>query len=322
LLRIALALAFFAVLGVGLDRFLTFSLRRLDHGDFGVWNRIVQGRIDADIVVNGSSRALTHYDPRVLEPMLQRRVFNIGLNGSQTDMQLARLKTYLRYNRKPALVVQNLDAFSFQVTHGEPFDPSQYIPYLSEPALYEALIRIQPEVWKWRHLPLYGYATQDMRLNWMEGVAQWVTPKTADTHLNGFTPREWSWRDDFERFRRQNPNGVRIEVEQEGLRQMQELVRLCTEQDIPLALVYSPEYVPMQQLTLNRREIFEQFRTLAQSHGAPLLDFSDMDIAARTDYFYNSQHLNARGAAVFSRELAARLATLGLVSPSAPHAAR
>src|SRR5207302_909891 len=75
------------------------GLRRINTSSFGVWNRIVDGTINAEIVISGSSRALTHYDPRIIEERTGLTAFNIGLNGSQTDMQLARLKTYLRHNR-------------------------------------------------------------------------------------------------------------------------------------------------------------------------------------------------------------------------------
>ena len=81
---------------------------------------------------------------------LRLTAFNIGLNGSQTDMQLARLKTYLRHNKKPLLLIHNLDLFSFQTTHGGVYDPGQYVPYLEEPPISAALSRIDPDVWKAR----------------------------------------------------------------------------------------------------------------------------------------------------------------------------
>jgi hypothetical protein len=44
-----------------------------------VWNRIVDGTINAEIVISGLSRALTHYDPRTIEERTRLTAFNIGL---------------------------------------------------------------------------------------------------------------------------------------------------------------------------------------------------------------------------------------------------
>lgn len=314
--RIACFFAMLVACAFVLDAGIGFSLRRLPTGDFGEWNRIVHGQINAEIVISGSSRALTHYDPRILAAATGRSVYNIGLNGSQTDMQLARLKTYLRHNRKPQAVIHNVDAFSFQLTHGEVYDPGQYVPYLQEPDLYDALLRINPDTRKARILPLYGYAAQDLRFGWLQGPLHWVRPSTAPTHIDGFKPRDTAWTGEFDDFRARHPNGVHVDIEAPGVQQFEELLKLCTEQGIRVVLVYSPEYSEVQAMTTNRAEIFARLETLRQRYGAQLLDFSHSPISWRKELFYNSQHLNATGADVFTRELATRL-DAGALSPVA-----
>lgn len=316
-LRIAVFFALLVVVAYALDAFIGAGLRRLATGDFGEWNRIVQGRVNADIVVSGSSRALTHYDPRILAAASGHSAYNIGLNGSQTDMQLARLKTYLRHNRKPKVVIHNVDAFSFQISHGEVYDPGQYIPYLDEPDLYEALSAINADTWKARHLPLYGYAAQDLRFGWLQGLRAWFGPTPAPTHIDGYKPRDTPWTGEFEHFRAMHPNGVHIDIEPEGVARFEELLRLCEAQDIRLLLVYSPEYSEVQAMTTNRAEIFSLLQTLARRHGAQLIDFSRSPISADKELFYNSQHLNTRGAEAFTRELAERVDWRALLGASA-----
>jgi glycosyltransferase involved in cell wall biosynthesis len=302
--------AFFAVLaaaGVLLDAAIGAGLRRVETSEFGVWNKIIGGRANADILITGSSRALTHFDARIIQARTGRTAFNIGLNGSQTDMQVARLKTYLRHNRKPALLIHNLDAFSFQVTHGEAYDPGQYVPYLAEPELYETLRGINPQVWKSRWLPLYGYAVDDLRMSWLIGLARLLPGRGAEDHFLGYKPRHSPWTGEFERFRAQNPNGRSVAVEREGLRQMENLLRLCRQEGIAVVLVYSPEYAPVQALTTNRAHIFSLFEDLSARHGARLIDYSHSAISAQREYFYNSQHLNAAGATEFTQDLVGRL---------------
>lgn len=308
--RIAAFFVLLCAMALALDAFIGFALRRLTTGDFGDWNRIVGGQVNADIVISGSSRARSHYDPRVLRALTGLSAFNIGLNGSQTDMQLARLKTYLAHNRKPRLLIHNLDAFSLQVSHGEVYDPGQYVPYLAEAHLYRALLRINGDTRKARYVPLYGYAVQDMRLNWLTGLRQTLVPPSTPTLFDGYEPRNVGWTGEFDDFRARNPRGVSIPVEAEGTAQLEELLRLCAQQGVRVVLVYSPEYLEMQSMTSNRTEIFERFETLGRLHGVDLLDFSASPLSSHADNFYNSQHLNAAGADTFTRELAGRLRTL------------
>src|SRR5690242_10777221 len=56
---------------------ITWGLRRIGTSDFGVSNRIVRGQINAEIVVTGSSRALTHCDPRIISAMTGMTVYNL-----------------------------------------------------------------------------------------------------------------------------------------------------------------------------------------------------------------------------------------------------
>ncbi|MEN9417007.1 MAG: hypothetical protein RI988_627 [Pseudomonadota bacterium] len=304
------AAAFFTLLGsaaLGTDAAVSHGLRRLQGGTFGVWNRIVEGRVGTEIVISGSSRALNHYDPRVLTQATGMSAFNIGLNGSQTDMQLARLRVYLRRNRRPRLLIHNLDLFSLQVSVNEVFDPAQYLPYLDEPDLYRALHRIDADAWKWR-LPLYGYAVEDLRFTWAKGVAAALGWRGVEDHADGFLPQRRSWSGEFERWLAQQGSGTLVPVHAEGVRTMQSLLRLCQHRAVPLLLVYSPEYARAQPLALNREAIFARLRALAQQHGATLWDYSDHPLSQDRRWFVNSQHLNAEGAQAFSEDLAKRLA--------------
>jgi len=302
--------AFFTLLGAtttGADSLVTHGLRQLRAGTFGVWNRIVTGRVGTDIVVSGSSRALNHYDPRVLARATGLTAFNIGLNGSQTDMQLARLRVYLRHNRRPAVLIHNLDLFSLQTSPGEVFDPAQYLPYLDEPALRQALLRIDADAWKWR-LPLYGYAVEDMRFTWLRGLAAAAGWQPQEDHADGFLPQRRAWSEEFERWRARAPAGILVPVQAAGVRALEELMRLCQLRAVPLLLVYSPEYAGAQRQALNREAIFLRFAELAQRHGATLWDYSDHPLSRDARWFVNSQHLNAAGAQAFSQALGARLA--------------
>jgi hypothetical protein len=295
-----------AILVIAMNAIITSGLRRIKTSAFGASNLIMEGKVDAQVVITGSSRALVQYDPRIIETATGHTAFNLGRNGSQTDMQAAFLKAYLAHNRKPEVVLHNLDAFTF-VTTREIFDPAQYMPYLYDRSLYEASRKINPNIWKSRYVPLYGYVVEDMNFTWIRGLGGFFGLSPHEDYFLGFNPRERSWTGDFESYKAANPHGVHFDVDPAGIQDVVDLIQVCKQNGIQLIFVYSPEYSEMQTLTANRAEIFSQFHELANRYNIPMWDYSDWQHDGDRRFFYNSEHLNASGAAAFSTDVANRL---------------
>jgi hypothetical protein len=290
------------------------GLRRIPTGPFGVYNRLMNGDIDAEVLVTGSSRALNGFDPRIIHDVTGARAYNIGINGSQTDMQVAVLKAYLRHNPKPALIVHSLDSFSFVTSRSGVWFPGQYLPYLKEQGIYDGLRAVDREAWKARYLPLYGYAVEDMNFTWLTGLKALLGRFPAEDRYLGFQPRDAAWSEEFAHFKDAAASGVRFPIEPQGVRDLEELLATCRAQGIRVLLVYSPVYVEMQRLERNRDEIFGLFGDLAGRYGAPLWDYSGSAVSRDRGNFVNSQHLNASGAAAFSRQFADQLGRSGLLA--------
>ena len=304
--RIAYFFGMITILVFGFNAMITSGLRQIKTSQYGVSNRVMKGEVNAQIVITGSSRAVSHYDPRIIEARTGRSAFNLGRNGSQTDMQLAVLKAYLEHNRKPEVIIHNLDAFTF-VTTREVYAPAQYVPYLYDEELYKPLRQINLNIWKSRYLPLYGYVVEDMNFSWILGLRSFFGWSPPEDFFLGFNPRSRKWTDDFQLFKAGNPDGVSWAIEPAGIQLVEDLIRLCQQRGIQLIFVYSPEYSEMQKMTKNRAEIFQHFHELSARYLVPFWDYSDWKYAGDTDYFTNSQHLNADGAAVFSADVANRL---------------
>jgi hypothetical protein len=294
------------VIAFAMNAAISAGLRRVKTSSYGSWNKVMQGNVNADIIVSGSSRAAYHYDPRTVEAVTGHSAYNLGRAGTQTDVQVAVLKAYLEHNRKPLLVIHNLDAFSFVSSH-EIFDPALYVPYLNDREIYDPLSKIDHSLYKSRYIPLYGYVVEDMNLTWITGLNALFGRSPREDYFLGFSPREKVWTDDFQKYKDSNPRGVSFPVEDQGVQSLRDLIIVCEQNQIPLLFVYSPEYSEMQAITNNRSVIFGQFRALGDRYNVPVWDYSTWKHDGDTAYFYNSQHLNAQGAAVFSDDFALRL---------------
>lgn len=307
--RILLFVLLLVLISFGLHAVISLGLRRITTSKFGAINTWMDGNVNSPIIINGSSRALVQYDPRIIARETGMGAYNLGMNGIQIDVQAGILDAYLSRNKAPVVILQNLEAFSFETTRrGEIYDAGVYVPYLStsEP-LYRALLAIDPDVWKWRHIPLYGYAVPDMRFTWALGILRWFSYEGRQDYFDGFNPRHVQWNQDFESFRHSLSSGVTYRIELEGVAALERCLELAQSHGAAMILVFAPEYYEMQKLEKNRPEVFEQFRELATKYGVEFWDFSDSSLSRDHDYFYNSQHLNARGAELFSEEIARRL---------------
>ncbi|WP_162472873.1 hypothetical protein [Luteitalea pratensis] len=311
--RLAAFAGLMFALALGLDALADAGLRRITTSKFGSLNRVMSGAVNAAVVVNGSSRALVHYDPRVITRATGLSAYNLGMNGVLTDVQLPMLQAYLRHNTGTKLVIQNLDAFSLKATKpGEIYDPPLYMPYLDDPDLYHGLSAIDPAVWKWRHIPLYGYTVEDTRFTWARGLLAFAGVQPPEDYVDGFNPRRLSWTGDFEAFRASLSTGLSYPTDAKAMAALEQIVDVSQAAGAKVVLVYSPEYAEAQSLVVNRREIFAAFEALARRRGVELWDYSDSPLGMQRNLFYNSQHLNADGAALFSEQLAQRLALPGI----------
>ena len=307
-LRQAFLFWLFLALCIGATHaFLMRGLQNRRVGDFGVWNRLVRGEINADILVTGSSRALTGVDASQLGTATGRSAFNMAVDGSNPNLQLPWLETYFAHNRHPQVVVQVLDLTSLTI-RSDPYHPWQYVPYLGEPALYANLVRLAPEFRLHKYIPLFSFAkfpglTVQSLKTWLR-----LDDPAADERRLGFKRVDENWRHEFARYQRLHPAGVTMPVQPEAIAVLRQIIETVQAHGSQIVLVFAPEYIESQRMTLNRAELFRIYQELAATYQIPFWDFSGIPLVNDTRYFYNSQHVNGAGADVFSGLLGQRLA--------------
>ena len=74
-----------------------------------------------------------------------------------------------------------------------------------------------------------------------------------------------------------------------------------------MIFVYTPEHIEGQHFVSNRAEIMAFYKKIADKYNIPFIDYSADSMCYNKDYFYNSEHLNLKGANMFSQKLASDL---------------
>lgn len=280
----------------------TLKDKPLFSGEVQEWNRVNQGDIDVDLAVFGSSRAMIHINPQILEDSLQLKTHNLGLNGSKFKMQYYRFLKYLENNPHPKVIVWNLDTFSFSHID-EVFQPNQYVPFmLWNYRLYTYLKEYEDSDWKNYVIPFYRYEDQQYWQTEIKKSEKEVVDKNGDFRKKGFKSYNRKWNVNWATLKAKD-----AEFDHDVYPLIEELIKRCQQENIQLIFTIAPEFYKGQDYMLNRHEIVERYKTTLSKYNLPLLDFSEDLISYQQKWFYNITHLNDKGADEFTRRLAHQL---------------
>jgi hypothetical protein len=293
-----------AALALALQAVLVHGMTLSGEGNVGVLNRVMRGGLDAEILISGSSRAMYHYDPRVIEHITGLSVYNIGRNGTKLHEQLALLRLYVERNTAPRYLIQNVDVVSLR-ENDDITDPKQYVAWLRNEEIYRPLVARRQYYIVYRWVPLFALARTGGMRTAIEGLV--TRSVTKPDELKGYSPQLLTWNEDFEKFKQQNPEGLNWSIDPGQLRVLADLLELCRQHEIEAVLVLSPDYRETQHFFRTRQQTISAFKAVAEKGGVTFWDYSDEPMCDDRTYFYNSQHLNHAGAAVFSDSIGRRL---------------
>lgn len=258
----------------------------------------IADKMNAPILVFGSSRATHHYDPRILADSLGMDAYNCGLDGNGI------IFTYGQYsmfkNRYiPKLVICELSS-GFDLLYET--DNRKYINYLrpnySRGDVASIVQKIDTtERWKmWSQA--YRFNTHFVK------VILGVKMSTFST-IKGYLPIDRVM--NYEPQHAQEvPNSVFV-YDSLKLFYWHQLIADCRERGTKLVFAISPKYRGGKA----DEAVFKPLLDLAEANDIPVINhYSDTVFSTKKEYFYDSTHMNIVGATAYTRQLASELRPL------------
>lgn len=295
----------------GLQMIVDSGLKKSNHGLYAAWNDIYDGTINADLLIMGSSRAELQISPTILDENLKINTYNLGISAWTFPMQNARFNIYLKYNAKPRYVVHSLDLQMFS-RREDLFNYQQFLPYLNDRDIKSAAKGYKGEFTRAQYyFPMFKY-NGNMDLAAAGFLEFFNLAESRRISVKGYREQDLEWDGSFETFKKKFPDGYTHAFDSKVAEEFDAYLKYCKENDIKVILVFSPEYIELQPLIVNRKEIMSVFESLSKKHDVPFLDYSSHPIAFNKTYFYNSEHLTKGGAELFSEVLAQDLRKLGV----------
>lgn len=282
-----------------IDIYLSKGLKNtsLAAAEYEVWNDLFYNNISPEVAIYGSSRAWVHINPMIVEDSLGLSAYNFGIDGHNFWLQYYRHKTLLK-NTTPKTIIHSVDINTLKKRR-ELYNYEQFLPYmLWNREIYEATKNYEGFNIVDFTIPLARYIGKNKTLN-----AMMLRNKGKSIRTQGFQGQNREWNDDLKRAKTQM-GSYTADLDNASVELFRQYIQECKSLDINLILVYTPEYIEGQQFVTNRSEIMTLLKGIAQENNLPFLDYSDHYLSMDKKYFYNSMHLNATGAEIFTRIMA------------------
>lgn len=287
----------------------TGALKKSGTQEYSTWNAIVSSSIDADVIINGASRAYRHINPSILDSILKCRSYNIGMSGGDFNKQFVRYLTFEKYNEKPKYIIQEVDFSTFVVPDNN-FD-ERFSPYLSD--IGKDLIH---RYMKWMKkyyvfVPLVRYFSQRSQIK--QGLFEFFhLEHYPDLRKKGFICTETVW-DGTALSKVLQKDSLTANKQPESIDLFDSYLNHCRQNNIQVILVFSPEYHKAMEFTRNKEEVIAIYHSLSKKYGYHFLDYTTDSLCYDTTYFFNALHLNRKGADIFTAKLAHDIDFLGIL---------
>ena len=259
----------------------------------------MHNNINADLIILGNSRAWCQYSPQILDSVLGTTSYNIGIDGSCFNRQLARYELYRHYiPNAPKYIIQNVEFFT--LGHTEGYEREQFMPYLIYPYFRERICQREPFSFGELYIPMYRYYVNNV----YDEYTKYDFPV-----VKGYLGEDNKW--DGSKLNETEP--YIQEVDTNSLKMFIDYIEGLQEENIKLILVFAPIYKDGLSKVINLEEIHGLYYDLANKYNLPILDYANCWLSQDTNYFYNATHLNKQGAELFSTKLAHDIDSLGII---------
>lgn len=268
----------------------------------GIVNRLRQEK--ADIIIFGSSRAVTHYDSQALSSRLNMSVYNAGCNGVGLHYVRGVVDLSLKQN-KPILAIINIDIGSYYNFTWDLSNAKSLAPFMDKSDVIREMLCSE------KNMETLRYSLLTYRFNG-KPLAIVKNLFVADQTIAGFTPL-YGFLNPEKAIPLNPENSADLpEIDSRMMDLMKKIISQLRESGVHTVLVVSPLWRRDGMIEHKRKAILQEVRELAEEEQTPFLavTIENTPVFQRSELFKDPRHLNAEGARLFSEIVAEKIASL------------
>jgi hypothetical protein len=290
LTKLSIFFAVLLLLAVLLEKTLDFIIKQ--NYDFKP-SKVASGTIDAEILIQGPSRAVHGIDPRVISAESGITCYNLGMNASSIEEHIILLYLYLKNNKPPKYVFLEIHHAYFR-KNNLTFHSYNYVPFMNDEYVRNFIKKYDYKLYRLNRVPLLKYSLYNKSLlnEAAKGLIQLVTESRESNFINGYQPKFQTWSNTRHDKNTNIISSVYNDVSY--LKLYLEFVELAKKNNIEVVLYSAPMY---------RHDTEDDIavKNFAYENNLKYLNVNTLEINSDQSLFYDQTHINHQGAVKFSK---------------------
>jgi hypothetical protein len=265
---------------------------------------LLDKKINADILILGSSRANNDYSPEVIMNQTGRTCYNLGMSGTNVVFHEMILDLILMNPDKPKLIIYNIDDYaSLHDIKKVVFRKDLLYPYVDNPYINN---KICAELNK-NELATRISCSYKQNVNFSNALKyllfgkEKMDYKINNTNAFGATLIVNKPQDAAPVYIANTTDLTKLKTDQTYRQSLINIQKKCSQNNIQLIFCFPPKFISPTPGFFNEIKS-NTFKNVA------VLDYSEK--MSNSDYFFDTEHLNKTGAAFFSQLLSQEIKKL------------
>jgi hypothetical protein len=273
------------------------GLQRSNVDFYGKMNAAGLAEDKTNLLLIGSSRVLKHLDPKIIDSVCNSNAYNYGLNSGTIKTWYNIMEYALRFKKNVKVIVLNVDYNMFDLGP-DPYKDAYYYPFEKNVDTFAMSNSGTP--WLVHNARIFDVALYDDYAKYA-AIDGWLRKgRVIEGVYKGYYPNQQV--DTFERNAAPGATKKNITVDQKGIDLLNSCIELCKQRNVQLVLVVAPyfdKYGPEKYYN-NFTAIINDIQMMAARNNIPFYNYTAIPLAHDQQYFYNVNHLNGRGAGLYS----------------------
>jgi len=237
-----------------------------------------------DYIFLGSSRVDNNIDAAVIESITGKKALNLGIQAAKLNDLFFMLQLLKKQNIKAEIVFIQVD-YIYNIGGNSEILKSYLMPYIEDDVISSYIKERDSNYYKLKYLPFYRYLAYDYKLGFREHFNTFINKKSSLNLANGYDAKYGTIASTLQASLPKTINKENKTIEK--------INKFAKKNNIKVVYFMAPFCYDTKN---------KDFSQKLKQRIPGLLDYSQL--FTDDNYFYNSSHLNDKGAKEFSKRVA------------------
>lgn len=186
------------------------------------------------------------------------------------------------------------------------FNTYHFAAFTGDAVVDSVLKECDNAYYKWTKIPFMKYAYYNNKINFdvLQGLKHYFTNTTLPYFPDGYEPAfQVKWDNHLEEFIQLYPHGYNFKWNNLREKYLRKIIELALQHGVKVYLYESPVLKEALAYELNRNEMTNKIKTIADGFGIKYVQFQNMKIAESRKYYMSTLNTNLKGSAIFTDSL-------------------